>query len=130
MTLFESLDFLYVTAPDIEASVKYYRDVLGAELVWKIHEFGSKVACFKFSKEGPYIVLADHKKKGELILIYRVKNIEKAAAELRKRGWKEEKSLEIPQGPCYTFRDPADNSIAIYENQRPFFMEKVKGRID
>ena len=42
----------------------------------------------------------------------------------------QEKSLEIPNGPCCTFRDPADNHIAIYENKRPNVMEEFKGRID
>jgi hypothetical protein len=38
--------------------------------------------------------------------------------------------LEIPPGPCYSFRDPAGNAIAIYENQRPDLVKQFKGRID
>jgi hypothetical protein len=38
--------------------------------------------------------------------------------------------LEISPGPCYTFRDPAGNAIAIYENLRPEVMEQFNGRID
>lgn len=44
--------------------------------------------------------------------------------------WKEDKKLEIPPGPCYTFRDPAGNAIAIYENQRPEVVKQFNGRID
>ena len=64
------------------------------------------------------------------MLIFRVNNLDDAASELRGRGCREEKSLEIPNGPCLTFRDPADNSIVIYENRRPHVMTEFKGRID
>ncbi len=128
--MFESLDFLYVPAPNIEESIKYYTKVLYGELLWKIHAYGVWVACIRLYEKEPYILLADHIEKKDLKLIYRVNNLEKAAYELRSRGWREEKSLEIPNGPCLTFRDPADNHIVIYENRRPHVMEEFKGRFD
>jgi hypothetical protein len=64
-------------------------------------------------------------------LIYRVRNLGKTYSELKSRGfWIQEKILEIPNGPCCTFRDPAGNHIAIYENKCPNVMEDFKGRID
>ena len=128
--IFESLDFLYVPAPNIQESITYYTKVLDGELLWKIHAFGVWVACVKLSDKEPYILLANHLERKDLMLIYRVNNLDKARSELRARGWKEEKSLEIPNGPCLTFRDPADNSIVIYENRRPDVMRNFKGRID
>jgi len=128
--IFESLDFLYVPAPNIQESITYYTKVLDGELLWKIHAFGVWVACVKLSDKEPYILLANHIERKDLMLIYRVNNLDKARSELRARGWKEEKSLEIPNGPCLTFRDPADNSIVIYENRRPDVMRNFKGRID
>src|SRR5436309_9354099 len=127
---FESLDFLYVPAPNIDESITYYTKTLGGELLWKIHAYGVWVACIRLSNKEPYILLADHIKRKDLMLIYRVNNLDKTASELRSRGWREEKSLEIPNGPCLTFRDPADNSIVIYENRRPHVMTEFKGRID
>ena len=50
MAMFESLDFLYVPAPDIESSVKYYTEVLGGKLLWKIHAYGVWVACVQLTK--------------------------------------------------------------------------------
>jgi hypothetical protein len=44
--MFESLDFVYIPAPDIESSVDYYKNILdyknilGGELLWKIHAYG------------------------------------------------------------------------------------------
>jgi hypothetical protein len=63
-------------------------------------------------------------------MIYRVNNLDDTASTLRSQGWKEDKKLEIPSGPCYTFRDPAGNAIAIYENQRPEVVRQFNGRID
>ena len=37
--LFKSLDFLYVPASDIDASVHYYTKVLDGKLLWKIHQY-------------------------------------------------------------------------------------------
>ena len=128
--IFESLDFLYVPAPNIDESITYYTKMLDGELLWKIHAYGVWVACIRLSNRDPYILLADHINRKDLMLIYRVNNLDKTATELRSRGWREEKSLEIPNGPCLTFRDPADNSIVIYENRRPYVMKDFKGRID
>ena len=128
--LFESLDFLYIPAPDIEESVKYYTKVLGGELLWKIHAYGVWVASVKLSEDEPFLLLADHIGRKDLMLIYRVQNLEKTATELISRGWTKEKDLEIPPGPCFTFRDPAENHIAIYENKRPNVMKEFMGRID
>jgi hypothetical protein len=128
--MFESLDFLYIPAPGIEESVRYYTKVLGGELLWKIHAYGVWVACIKLSEDEPSILLANHIDRKDLMLIYRVENLEKTSSELGSCGWKKEKGLEIPTGPCYTFRDPADNLIVIYENRRPNVMEEFKGRID
>ena len=128
--LFESLDFLYIPAPNIQESITYYTKVLEGELIWKIHAYGVWVACVKLSDKEPNILLANHIGNKDLMLIYRVKNLDKARSELQARGWKEEKSLEIPNGPCLTFRDPALNPIVIYENRRPNVMSDFKGRID
>lgn len=128
--MFESLDFLYVPAPEIESSIQYYTNVLGGRLLWKIHAFGVWVACIRLAKEEPHILLANHIEKKDIMLIYRVSNLDNTASLLRSKGWKEVNRFEIPPGPCCTFRDPADNTIVIYENQRPYIMDQFKGRID
>jgi catechol 2,3-dioxygenase-like lactoylglutathione lyase family enzyme len=129
--MLESLDFLYVPAPDIESSIRYYTEILGSQLLWKIHAFGVWVACIKLSEsEKPYVLLADHIKEKDVMLIYRVANLELVVTNLRSKGWKEENRIEIPPGPCCVFRDPAGNALVIYENARPFIMQEFTGRID
>lgn len=129
--MFKSLDFLYVPAPDIESSVKYYTQILGGELLWKIHAYGVWVACVRLAEdEKPYVLLADHIGRNDVMLIYRVENLEKAGIQLKSKGWKEENRIEIPPGPCCTFRDPACNALVIYENTRPDVVQEFKGKID
>jgi len=131
MKTFKSLDFLYIPAPDIEASVKYYTQVLGGRLLWKINAFGVWVACVTLSKaEKPYVLLADHIHKNDVMLIYQVENLENTVEEWKTNGWSEENRIEIPPGPCCKFRDPAGNALVIYENLRPYVMEEFKGKID
>src|SRR6478672_2376739 len=90
--VFESLDFLYVPAPNIQESIRYYTNVLDGELLWKIHAYGVWVACIKLSnKQEPYVLLANHIEKKDLMLIYRVNNLDQAYFELKSRGRIEEK---------------------------------------
>ena len=129
--MFKSLDFLYVPAPDIESSVQYYTQVLGGELLWKIHAYGVWVACIELSHaDKPHVLLADHIHKNDVMLIYQVENLDNAIKELKSKGWKEENRIEIPPGPCCTFRDPAGNALVIYENIRPDVLNEFRGRID
>jgi hypothetical protein len=129
--MFKSLDFLYVPAPDIESSVEYYTQVLGGELLWKIHAYGVWVACIALSKaDQPYVLLADHIRKNDVMLVYQVENLDNAIKQLKSKGWKEENRIEIPPGPCCTFRDPAGNALVIYENVRPHIMDEFRGKID
>jgi catechol 2,3-dioxygenase-like lactoylglutathione lyase family enzyme len=129
--MFLSLDYLYVPANDIEASVRYYTEQLGGELVWKIHAFDTWVAGVRLSETGPMVLLAEHLEGDIPILIYRVEQLESTVAALRARGWTPESGpFEIPNGPCCTLRDPAGVRLAIYENQRPEVAQQFAGRID
>ena len=129
--MFLSLDYLYVPAKDIEASVRYYTEQLDGELVWKIHAFSAWVAAIRLSPTGPMVLLADHLHDDAPILIYRVERLESTVAALRARGWTPESGpFEVPNGPCYTFRDPTGVRLAIYENQRPEVVQEFAGRID
>jgi hypothetical protein len=77
------------------------------------------------------VLLADHLHDGTPILIYRVERLESSIAALRARGWTAESGpFEIPNGPCYTFRDPTGVRLAIYENQRPDVDQEFAGRFD
>ena len=129
--MFLSLDYLYVPAGDIEIATRFYTEQLGGELVWKIHAFNTWVAAVRLSASGPMVLLAAHLQGNTPILIYRVEQLESSVARLRAQGWTPESGpFEIPNGPCYTFRDPTGVRLAIYENQRPDVAKEFAGRID
>jgi catechol 2,3-dioxygenase-like lactoylglutathione lyase family enzyme len=127
--MFESLDYVYVPTGDVDASARGYVEALGAELVWKIRGMGTVVACLRVAGGGPEILLSGHL-EGEIpILIYRVADYGAAVAELRAGGI-ELHEVELPPGPCATFRAPGGQRLAVYERTRPGVEEHFAGRID
>jgi hypothetical protein len=50
--------------------------------------------------------------------------------ELEGRGWKRQRSLEIPQGPVESFRAPGGQRLAIYQATRPDVIASFEGRRD
>ena len=116
---FLSLAYLYVGSKDFSRDLSYYRDILGATVVWNHEGFGAHVAALRLGR-GPLVLLADHRPAPSCILVYEVGDLKETAKGLRKRGWKPEgRSFEIPNGPCYVFEDPSGNRYGIFENVRP-----------
>ncbi len=116
---FGTLRYLYVGSKSVEKDLDYYTGVLGAEKLWNISSFGTRVAALRLGK-GPLILLADHRPAGTCILIFQVDDLKVTVEKLRKKGWKPEGALfEIPEGPCYRFNDPSGNPLAILEIVRP-----------
>ncbi len=127
--VFESLDFIYVPTEDVDASARRYVEELGAELVWKVRGMGTVVACLRLSTGEPSILLSGHLVGATPILIYRVADYASTVARLRAAGV-EVKELEIPQGPCASFRAPGGQRLAVYELTRPAAEGHFVGRID
>lgn len=120
---FGSLTYLYVGTTDFARDLAYYRDVLGADLVWNLTGFGAHVAAFRVG-EGPLLLVADHRPAPSCIPVFEVADLEATARELKKRGWRPESaSFEIPNGPCYVFEDPSQNRFAFFQNVRPHLFE-------
>jgi len=128
---FESLDYLYLPAPDIEASVKFYTEGLGGELLWRVRDGSTWVAAIRLAEQGPPLLLANHLEPGHGLLIYRVKNLPATRRELIDRCWSAEGELfEIPQGPCLVLRDPGGQRLAVYQLLRPGMDQHFNGRFD
>jgi len=128
---FESLDYIYVPAPDFEAAVRFYTVILGAELRWRIHDGGVWVAAVRTSASGPQVLLASHLEPHRTILIYRVKRLDAVRERLVEEGWSDvDAPFEIPQGPCLVFRDPGGQQLAVYERVRPGVDAHFDGRFD
>jgi hypothetical protein len=128
--LFRSLDFLYVPTDDVDETARRYVEQLGAELVWKIRAMGTVVARLRVSEDGPAILLSGHLEGTTPILIYRVDDYASAVAALRDGGGSELHEIEIPPGPCATFRAPGGQRLAVYELTRPEVEDHFAGRVD
>jgi hypothetical protein len=72
----------------------------------------------------------DHLEGDQPILVYRVQSLQKAVDELESRGWHSDRTLEIPQGPCRSFRTLGGHRLAVYEISRPGVEASFEGRQD
>ena len=128
--LFQSLDFLYVPTADVDATARRYVDDLGAELVWLVRGMGTVVARLCIADSGPAILLSGHLEGEAPILIYRVADYAAAVEQLRAAGVGDLHEVEIPHGPCATFRAPGGQRLAVYELTRPGVDAHFAGRFD
>jgi hypothetical protein len=115
---------------NVAADLEYFTRVLGAEVGFAIEGMGARVALVRLTKAPPHVLLTDHLEDDRPILIYRVVNLKSALADLKARGWKKAQTLEIPMGPCCSFKTPGGQRIAVYELSRPQVGEHFLGRRD
>jgi hypothetical protein len=78
----------------------------------------------------PLVLLADHVEGDRPILVYRVADLGAALVELAAHGWERQQTLEIPRGPCCSFRTPGGHRIALYQLTRPEVAFHFDGRRD
>ena len=122
--LFKRLVYIYTGTNNYSADYHFYKNILGAKLIWEFENFGARVAAFDLCGE-PYLLIADHVHAPSKRLIYEVGNINAAAEELKSRGWKADgKKFEVPDGPCINFNDESGNEYAIIQMTRPHVLEK------
>ena len=126
----EALDLLYVPSRDVEADVRFYRDVFGARVIFAIDAMGARVAEVAIAPKGPRVVLADHLPGTSPILLHRVTDLDKTLADLSNRGLQLEARVELPLGPCATLRSPGGQRLGLYQLTRPEVDEHFLGRAD
>jgi predicted enzyme related to lactoylglutathione lyase len=128
---FESLDYLYLPAPEIESAIAFYTEALGGELVWRIRDGETWVAAVRLAEAGPVVLLANHLEPRSGLLVYRVRSLAETRRRLADHGWSVDgEAFELPQGPCLVFRDPGQQRLAVYECLRPGVDEHFRGRFD
>lgn len=127
---FEQLDYLYIPSTDVAADTKYFTEVLGGRAIFAISDGDDRVAMIELTPSPPRLLFADHLARERAILIYRVPNLKAALKKLAARGWENEDTFEIPQGPCCSFVSPAGHRVALYQLTRPQVEEHFAGRFD
>jgi hypothetical protein len=127
---FQQLDFVYTPSRDVAGDLGYFSEVLGGRVVFAVEAMGTRVAAVQFTEGPPLVLLADHVEGDRPILVYRVADLGAALVALAARGWERQQSLEIPQGPCCSFRTPGGHRIALYQLTRAEVASHFEGRRD
>jgi hypothetical protein len=110
--------------------MKYFVDVLGAEVGFAVEGMGARVALLRLTDGPPHVLLTDHLDSERTISIYRVAALDATLKDLKRRGWKKADKLEIPMGPCCSFITPGGHRLAVYELSRPQVLDHFLGRRD
>lgn len=126
----ESLDFVYMPSRDPAAELDWFEQTLGAEVVFAIERFGTRVAMLRAPGGGTPWLLAGHLHGERPILVFRVSSLEEAARELAAAGATVSAEFGIPHGPVREVEAPGGHRIAIYELTRPEVAERLQGRRD
>ena len=124
----EALDLLYLPSRDVAADLAFYRDILGARVVFAIEAMGTRVAEVALAPEGPRLVLAGHLAGDAPVLLHRVDDLDATLADLD--GLEIEARVELPLGPCATLRTPGGQRLGLYELTRPDVDAHFAGRVD
>ena len=128
--MFGSLDYIYMPSRDVAADLKWYVETLGAKVVFAIDSMGARVAMLKVGGAKPPLLLADHLEGDAPVLVYRVADLDEARRDLRKRGWKKGRMLELPMGTALSFTAPGGQRLALFELSRPEVERHFRGRRD
>ncbi len=127
---FQGLDFLYIPSRDVAADTRHFTNELGGRVVFAVQAMGTRVAAIELAPGSPLVVLTDHLDGERPILIYRVDDLAVTLGEMERRGWDRESTLDIPHGPCCSFRTPGGHRIAVYQLTRPHAAARFAGRRD
>jgi len=128
--VFDRLDFVYLPSDDVAADIEYYTAGLGAELVFAIERFGTRVAMVRAEPEGPALLLAEHLEGEQPVLIFRVDDLDAATEGLRARGVTLGAPFGMPYGDGVLLPMPGPQRVAIYERTRGERGDGLAGRRD
>lgn len=125
----EGLDFIYMPSRDPAAELDWFAATLGAEVVFAIEAFGTRVAMLRAGEGTPWL-LAGHLEGERPVLVFRVASLDEAASELEAAGATVSPEFGIPHGPVREVEAPGGHRLAIYELTRPGAADHLAGRRD
>ena len=128
--MFDRLDFIYLPSRDVAADLKHFTQGLGAEVVFAIEAFGTRVAMVRLAPDPAPLLFAGHLQGDQPILVYRVENLDRTIAELRDCDVEIGVDFEFPHGRGVEVTNPGPQRIAVYECTRPEADERLAGRRD
>src|SRR5438270_3776791 len=111
--MFDRLDFVYLPSRDVAADVEHFTRGLGAEVVFAIEAFGTRVAMVRLAPDPPPLLLAGHLEGERPVLVYRVADLDRTIAQLRERDVEVGVRFEIPHGPGAELTNPGAQRVAL-----------------
>jgi hypothetical protein len=128
--VFDELDFIYCPSADVASEMAHYVDGLGAEVVFAIERFDTRVAMLRLTEEGPKLLLAQHLHGEQPVLVYRVPDLDTAEEILARRGVSVSPRFGFPDGDAVEVDTPGPQRIAVYQRTRPERAASIVGRRD
>jgi hypothetical protein len=128
--VFDRLEFVYLPSRNVSADLNHFTDKVGAELVFAIEAFGTRVAMVRLTPDPPALLLAGHLEGDQPVLVHRVADLELAIAELEDRGVEIGRRFEIPHGPGVELVSPGPQRLALFQLTRADASERLAGRRD
>jgi hypothetical protein len=128
--MFDRLDFVYLPSRDVSSDMTHFNERLGAEIVFAIEAFGTRVAMVRLTPDPPSLLFAGHLEGDLPVLVFRVADLDGAIAEHRDRRVDIAARFEIPHGPGVELSIPGPQRIALYQITRPQAEQRLAGRRD
>lgn len=124
--MFHKVDCIRVHVPSIESALKFYRDELGLELVWRR---GSSEAGLKMGNSDTELVLVTKNLKGAEVDIL-VKSADLAAGTFEELGGNVVvPHFDIAVGRCAVVQDPWKNSFVVLDMSKGRLKTNSKGDV-
>jgi catechol 2,3-dioxygenase-like lactoylglutathione lyase family enzyme len=123
--VFDRLDFVYQPSRDVAADLAFYVDRLGAQVVFAVERFATRVAMLRVSDDGPHLLLAEHLDGDAPVLVYRVDDLGAARERLPAC-----EPFEFPFGDGLLLSSPVPQRIAVYERTQAERGASLTGRRD
>ena len=127
--LLGSLDFVYCPSTDAGADLVHWTERLGAEAVFAVERFETRVACVA-PGDGPVVLFAEHLAGDRPVLLYRVDDLTAATAALVARGVEVGETFEFPFGEGAELSNPGPQRVAVYERSHADRGASLRGRRD
>jgi hypothetical protein len=128
--VFDELEFIYCPSSDVSAELAHYVEGLGAKVVFAIEAFDTRVAMLRLTVTGPKLLLAQHLRGEQPVLVYRVQDLDATEADLARRGVEFSPRFGFPDGDATELDIPGPQRIAVYQRTRPERAAQLEGRID
>lgn len=111
--LFRKVDCLQLPVPDLEAGLRFYRDGLGHELLWRT----ATAAGLRMPETGTELVLQTERPEPEVNLL--VASAAASAEAIRQAGGQVvEPPFDVQVGRCAVLLDPWGNRLVVLDLSR------------